>query len=159
MSFYGFRAVTWVYDKFFSKIMPLRSEFVEHHVGKIVFLSRFMVNLRFLGPFFAGQTKLSFKKFLAFDFGALLIYVSVLLWAGHYFANRIASIFAGFDQFKNIVLILIGVVILISIGQMMKKFFLGDLVFSFSKTKDLSKYRKAKVPGFWRMKKTSEVKK
>lgn len=124
LSLHGNKIVRTVYDKFFAKIVPMNQEFIEKHVAKIVFVSRFLVNLRFIGPFLAGQAKISYKKFLMLDGAAIIIYASILLWAGHYFQNRIESIFSGIGAFKNILLIVIGIVILFSVLQAVKKAFL-----------------------------------
>lgn len=120
----GNKIVRTVYDKFFSKIVPMNQEFIEQHIKKIIFVSRFLVNLRFIGPFLAGQAKATYKQFILLDGGAIVIYATVLLWAGHYFSNRIDSIFDGVGTFKNILLLVIGVVALITIMQAIKKAFL-----------------------------------
>ncbi|MDB4984476.1 MAG: rane-associated protein SNARE-like [Patescibacteria group bacterium] len=151
LSYHGNKIINWVYNKFFSKIVPPNSRFISHHIGKLIFLSRFLVQLRFIGPFFAGRERVSFKKFAAIDLVALAIYVSVLMWAGHYFANRIDQIFDGIGTFKNILLILVGVVILWSVGQGIKKAFLGDFVIG--KKYDTEKYKKTWIPFVWRIKK------
>lgn len=120
--------VVLVYEKFFAKIVPMRQDFVEKHITKIVFISRFVVNLRFIGPFLAGRVRMSWKKFIVWDTFALIVYILVSFWAGHYFANRIESIFNGVETFKNITAIMIGMVIVWSVGQIIKKAF-----FSFEK--------------------------
>jgi len=151
LSYHGNKIINWVYEKFFSRIAQPDSVFVQKHIGKIIFMSRFLVQLRFIGPFFAGRLKVGFKKFAALDVAALCIYVPVLMWAGHYFASRINEIFDGIGIFKNILLILIGVVILWAVGAAVKKAFLGDFVFG--KKLDPNFYNKTWIPGIWRMKK------
>jgi membrane protein DedA with SNARE-associated domain len=121
LSLHGNRAINWFYNKFLAKLLPPNPTFIEDHINKVVFMSRFLVQLRFLGPFFAGRTKMKLKKFLVLDVSALIIYVTVLLWAGHYFANRIDAIFDGIGTLKNILLILLGVFVLWSAGQVVKR--------------------------------------
>ncbi len=123
-SLHGNKIVRLVYDKFFSKLVPMNDEFIARHITKIVFVARFLVNLRFIGPFFAGQAKMSYKKFILIDGAAIVIYAGVLLWAGHYFSNRIESIFSGVGTVKNVILVVVGVVLLITIMQTIKKTFL-----------------------------------
>ena len=125
LSRHGNKIVRLVYDKFFAKLVPMNDEFIQKHINKIIFISRFLVNLRFIGPFLAGQAKSSYRRFVLLDGAAIILYASVLLWAGHYFSNRIESIFSGVGLFKNILLVIIGVVILITIGQAIKKWFLN----------------------------------
>lgn len=123
LSFHGNKIVRTVYDKFFAKIVPMNHDFIARHIKKIVFVSRFLVNLRFIGPFLAGQVKMTYKKFILIDGLAITIYAIVLLWAGHYFSARIESIFSGVGTFKNILLIVIGIAILVSVTQAIKKAF------------------------------------
>lgn len=111
----GNKIIKIVHDKFFSKVVPLKDEFVKEHINKIIFFSRFMVQMRFFGPFLAGKTKTSYKTFFSYDLLALTVYVTFLMWAGHYFESRISRIFDGIGQFKNILFGIIGIVILIGI--------------------------------------------
>ena len=137
------------YDKFFSKIFPIRQEFLEHHIEKVIFFSRFLVQLRFLGPFLAGQARVTWKKFLTYDIPALIIYVSILMWAGHYFENRLDRIFDGIDEVKNIIILIFGIIILWFVGVFLKNFFLGHYIISFKK-QPLDHYRKTWMPGVWK---------
>jgi membrane-associated protein len=122
-SFHGNKIVRMAYDKFFSKLVPMNDEFIARHITKIVFVSRFLVNLRFIGPFLAGQTKMSYKKFILIDGAAIVIYATTLLWAGHYFSSRIEKIFSGVGTVKNVILVVIGIVILMTIMQSIKNAF------------------------------------
>jgi membrane protein DedA with SNARE-associated domain len=124
LSLHGNKIVRTVYDKFFAKIVPMNQEFIEKHITKIIFVSRFLVNLRFIGPFLAGQAKVSYRRFILIDGIAITAYAAVLLWAGHYFSSRIESIFSGVGIFKNVLLIVIALLILWSVGQAIKKAFL-----------------------------------
>ncbi len=117
----------WVkgfYTKIFSRVFPVDHEFLVQHSSKVIFLARFLVQLRFLGPFIAGQVKVPWKKFIAYDLAALLIYMPGLMWAGHYFAKRIDSVFAGVNQAKNIIIVIAGIMILWSFTKMVKDYFL-----------------------------------
>ncbi|MEI8223955.1 MAG: VTT domain-containing protein [bacterium] len=117
----------WVkgfYTKIFSRVFPVDHEFLVQHSSKVIFLARFLVQLRFLGPFIAGQVKVSWKKFIAYDLAALLIYMPALMWAGHYFAKRIDSVFDGVNQVKNIVIVIAGIMILWSFTKMVRDYFL-----------------------------------
>lgn len=117
----------WVkgfYTKIFSRVFPVDHEFLVQHSSKVIFLARFLVQLRFLGPFIAGQVRVSWKKFIAYDLAALLIYVPLLMWAGHYFAKRIDSVFSGVNQAKNIIIVIAGIMILWSFTKMIRDYFL-----------------------------------
>lgn len=124
LSFHGNRLVRGVYDKLFSKILPMDDSFVQRHIAKIVFISRFLVNIRFIGPFFAGHVKMPIGTFMFWNSFALLIYTGVMLWAGSYFQDRLEGIFSGIGTFKNVMLILIGIVVIMTLGQIAKNAFL-----------------------------------
>lgn len=121
----GNKIIKVVHDKFFSKVIPLKDEFVNEHINKIIFFSRFMVQMRFFGPFLAGKIKTSYKTFLSYDLLALTVYVTFLMWTGHYFESRISRIFDGIGQFKNILFGVIGLVILILIFKYIRTKFVG----------------------------------
>lgn len=124
LSYHGNRLVEKFYNKFFAKIAPPDSSFLRRHLNKVVFVARFLVQLRFLGPFFAGRFRMAFWKFVAIDLSALAVYILILMWAGHYFANRIDDIFAGIGIFKNLLLIFVAVIILWTLAQAAKSYFI-----------------------------------
>jgi len=84
------------------KDFDMHSPYVQKHIPKIVFVSRFLVNIRFIGPFLAGSSKYSFRKFIQIDILALLIYVPMMLWLGGYFESRISQITSGVGVVRNI---------------------------------------------------------
>ncbi len=118
------RWVKGFYNRVFAKMLPVDQAFLEAHNTKVVFASRFLVQLRFIGPFIAGQSKMPWKKFIAYDLLALTIYVPSLMWAGHYFAHRIDSIFNGVNQAKNIVLVVAGILIIWSLSKVVRDYFI-----------------------------------
>lgn len=119
------RFVTGFYNKFFVKIFPVDQEFLKVHSEKVVFFSRFLVQLRFLGPFIAGQIRMSWKRFIFWDLLALIVYVPILMWAGHYFAKSLDRIFDGINTVRNIVIVLAVLAVLWAIGKMIRKFFMN----------------------------------
>ncbi len=121
----GNRLVKKFYQKLFSKSLEPRREWLETHISKVVFFSRFLVQLRFLGPFLAGQTRTPFKRFLKFELFALVIYVPLYLWVGFYFRNRIEFIVNGIGAVKNIILVALGIAILISLSKLIRRKVLG----------------------------------
>lgn len=114
----------WVkkfYEKIFSKSLESRREWLETHINKVIFFSRFLVQLRFLGPFLAGQAQISLKRFLKYEIAALLIYVPLYLWVGFYFRNRIEFIASGISAVKNIILIVVGIGLLLAISKLIRR--------------------------------------
>lgn len=146
----GNKIVTFFYNKFFATRLADKREWIETHIEKVVFTSRFLVQLRFLGPFIAGQTK-EFKRrtFITYDLAALIVYVPFLIWAGGYFQNRIEFIGEGVKQARNIVLLVLGLFVLISISKIIKDLAFGEYIFSLSKEES----EKTFIPGVYKKKK------
>ena len=111
----GNKLVSVFYDKVFAKRIEGKKEWITKHINKVVFFSRFLVQFRFLGPFFAGQTRLTFRKFFFIDFFALLIYTSIYLLIGFYFRNRIDFIIDGVNKVRNIIILVVIVLALASV--------------------------------------------
>lgn len=111
----GNKFITRFYEKFFAHRLESKQEWIHDHVEKVIFYSRFMVQLRFIGPFIAGHQKVPFRKFITYELAALVIYVPLFIWIGYYFQSRIVRIIDGVDLVRNIILITIGVIAGISL--------------------------------------------
>lgn len=103
------------------------SSIAKKHIHKIIFFSRFVVQVRFLGPFLAGLYKVSWKKFLFFDTLALLVYIPVALFLGSYFQGRMEQILSGSSIVGNYMLILVVVVVIFIIVRAIRKGFIRRL--------------------------------
>lgn len=122
----GNKIITKFYEKVFAGRLASRTEWLRTHVEKVVFFSRFLVQLRFLGPFLAGQMNVPFKRFLMIDLAALLIYVPLYLMAGFYFRSRLLFIIDGIGTVKNIILSLVLFGLLVSISRAVYKYLLRE---------------------------------
>ena len=65
---------------------------MKKHIGKTIFILRFIVGLRFFAPFLAGSMKVKWKKFQFYNLLAVIIYVPMLVLLGYFFHNRLAQI-------------------------------------------------------------------
>lgn len=115
------RLVTYFYQKFFANRLASRYEWIEANIEKVIFYSRFMIQLRFLGPFLAGQHKVPFKKFLTYELAALVLYVPLVLWTGWYFRSRVERIIGGVGMVRNIILIVVAIIVLTSLLAWIRK--------------------------------------
>lgn len=79
--------------------------YTRKHIKKIIFFSRFLVYLRFIGPVMSGYLRVDRKTFLSHNFLALVVYVNVFLGLGHHFHKQIEFITNGVARFKNYLLI------------------------------------------------------
>lgn len=140
----GTRIFVLVYERYFAKLGLKQNEaFLKRNINAVIFFSRFVVQFRFLGPFLAGYFQIPFKKFLKYEIPALVLYVPFVMWLGFYFKNRIDSIISGIGSLKNIILIIIGIVIIISLAQYIKSRFVIFLTHpSFTKIKQVLFFKK-----------------
>jgi membrane protein DedA with SNARE-associated domain len=120
----GSKFVQSLYDRlfskrlaFFSKRLDGQQRWMEVHIEKVIFYSRFLMQLRFLGPFMAGQLKVPVRKFLVYELAALIIYVPALLWIGWYFRSRVERVIGNIEQAHKVLLIFIIFIILLPILQ------------------------------------------
>ncbi len=75
-------------------------------IGKSVFMMRFVVGLRFLGPILAGAMNVSLRKFVFFDILALLIYVPFFVILGNVFSSSFLRIAARVDSIRHIIFLI-----------------------------------------------------
>jgi membrane-associated protein len=130
----GNKIVNGVYNRLFAKRLEARKEWLEKHLSKVIFVSRFIIQLRFLGPFLAGQMKVPFAKFLYINFFALILYTPLYLFLGWYFREKIDSILGGVNVVRNVIVIIFISLVFISLLKLIYNSFLGK-TFSFVKRK------------------------
>ncbi len=124
------KLVTLFYEKFFATRLASRQGWIESHIEEVIFYARFMVQLRFLGPFISGQKNISWKKFLTYELAALVVYVPLLIWAGGYLQNRIQYIADGVGIVRNIIFGVIGILVLVSLSRIIRDILFGVYTFS-----------------------------
>ncbi len=122
----GNKFINGFYNKLFARRAETKREWIESHMEHVIFFSRFLMQLRFLGPFFAGQTKTPLRKFYTYELAALVLYVPFLIWAGGYFQNRISEIIHGIGLVRNIILLALAIAILISLFKFIYKKFSSE---------------------------------
>ncbi len=81
------------------------------HAGKTIFLSRFIVTVRFFSPILAGSLGIKWRTFALADFPAVIIYVGVFIFLGYHFNSDIASLITEVKFARHIIFILLVVVI------------------------------------------------
>ena len=121
----GNKLVMGFYNRIFKNRLADRKQWLENNVNKVIFFSRFLVQLRFLGPFFAGQTKVHWKTFLFYELLAMIIYVPLVIGAGWLFHNSIQNIIGGINVVRNVILTVLGLLVLFSIYESIRMNTLG----------------------------------
>ncbi len=123
----GNKLITAFYNRIFKNRLAGHKQWLEDNVTKVIFFSRFLVQLRFLGPFFAGQTKVSWKRFVVYELAALIIYVPLVVGIGSIFHKSIENIIDGINVVRNIMLIVLALLILFSVYESIRVNTFGKL--------------------------------
>ena len=76
---------------------------MKQHIGKTIFILRFIVGLRFFGPFLAGSLKVRWKTFQLYNFLAFLIYVPIMVFLGFHFHKQLALLITEFEIIRHLV--------------------------------------------------------
>jgi membrane protein DedA with SNARE-associated domain len=118
----GSKITTYLYNHFFAKRLEKRGDaWLNMNIGSVIFFSRFLVQLRFIGPFIAGTRRLPIKKFILYDFLALVVYVPLFTGLGWYFHSRIILIIEEVGIVKNIILLIVALVLFYSLARFLYK--------------------------------------
>lgn len=116
----GSKITTYLYTRFFEKRVKKKGElWLNMNIKRIIFFSRFLMQLRFIGPFLAGSRKIPQKDFIITDLLALIVYVPLYVGLGWYFHSRVLLIIKDVGIAKNIVLLIVGVIIAIGLVKFM----------------------------------------
>jgi membrane-associated protein len=71
-------------------------------IGRMVFMMRFFVGLRFLGPILAGAMNVSLKKFVFYDTLALLLYTPFFVLIGYLFHNSFLRMITRIESVRHL---------------------------------------------------------
>lgn len=124
--------------------MTRDQKLLKKHIIKIIVISRFVVQFRFLGPVLAGTTKTPFVKFVFWDLVALSIYVPFVVFIGNFFHERIAQVLQGIALVKNYILIVIALFLLFWVIRKIRNRFFKEFVFKLRPTEG---YIDTPIPG------------
>ncbi len=121
LSYRGSPFIMFMQKKIFGEDLDLKSPFIQKHLSAIVFFSRFVVHIRFLGIILAGVNRMPWKRFVILEGVALLGYLSILFGLGAYFHGRVARLLEGAEVFKNITILSLGILALVVVGRILYK--------------------------------------
>ena len=96
---------------------------MREHIGKTIFILRFVVGLRFLSPFLAGSMKIKWKKFQFYNMLAAIVYVPIVVFLGYHFHNKLVALITSFEIVRHIIFLLVLVLIGTLISIFLKKKF------------------------------------
>lgn len=135
----GNKVIRSVYSRLFEDILPLDSPFLHKHLRTVIISSRFLVQFRLLGPFFAGTLHVPLQKFLKWDLIALIVYVPIFVGLGAFFQSRVERVIAGLGSFHNILFIFLGGIAVIVLLKYTKKLVLKMYTMISTKEEDAQK--------------------
>jgi len=122
----GHRIITFILNKILDVDIDQKQDFLRRHVNKIIFISRFLVQLRALGPITAARVGLPFKQFLKIDFLALCVYVPTVLGLGYYFAHSLEKVLSGSKAFHSLMFVGLIVFAFIIVMRRLRKVLLSE---------------------------------
>ena len=94
------------------------------HIGKTIFMLRFIVGLRFFGPFLAGSMKTKWKTFQFYNLLAVLIYAPTVVFLGYHFHNKFLVILTELEIVRHILFALVLIALSYLITLFLRKKFL-----------------------------------
>lgn len=110
-------------DLLLSGWFKVDNAYLLENMNKVIFFSRFVPQFRFIGSYFAGINKISFKRFLWVDFWALVIYTPLMLAIGAFFESRISEIINGVSVVTNIFTTIFSILLIIGLVRLVRKWF------------------------------------
>ena len=78
-------------------------QLMKKHIGKTIFILRFIAGLRFLSPFLAASMKIKWKTFQVYNFIATLVYVPIFVFIGYHFRNKLAMVVTEIDIARHLI--------------------------------------------------------
>ncbi|MBI2140542.1 DedA family protein [Candidatus Woesearchaeota archaeon] len=78
---------------------------LKNHAGKWIFLGRFFIWLRFMGPAVAGSLHIPWRKYLAYEVAAAMIFVPAFILLGYHFNVQMDMVIAKLGAVKHILFI------------------------------------------------------
>ena len=114
----GSKFVIRFVNKFFIKGFMKDKEYVSHHIGRIIFFSRFIPFLRMAGPSISGTLNVPWKKFFPINTFAVIIYVPIIFILGYNLDNYFNFLFL---NPKNLLTLVFAIVVLVIVVLFRKR--------------------------------------
>ncbi len=116
---FGWRRLEKCWHKLFlpaARIEKLEQHW-QRHQNKTVFLSRFMLGLRFIGPLTAGIGRMSYGRFLLLDLLSIFIWVPLMVLVGYFFSLHLDNILRDLHFLKHWIFLGLLVVLIAASGR------------------------------------------
>lgn len=119
-----------IYQFILKPVLSKGFTFSEEKLPRIIFLSRFLPKVHFLGPALAGKHGVSFRTFFIYNTLAVLIYIPLFLGAGVYMQDRVDFLVSGIATARNIVYLGLGILLFIVLFGILRTALFGNFIFS-----------------------------
>jgi len=123
----GARFAKHMEKKFHSMKIHIKTEQIRKHQSMIIFVSRFIPFLRWMGPVLTGMSHVSYKKFMRSNFIALVVYIPFVLFLGRIFHHQINLVIEGLNHagaYVSTGLIILSLILSATLGR---QFFLRQI--------------------------------
>jgi membrane protein DedA with SNARE-associated domain len=119
-------------EKLKKRIKPEKLDFYEKliksHAGKTIFVSRFIVGMRFLAPLLAGSLKVKKRTFQFFNSLAVAIYVPFIIFLGYHFHNDFIEVVIKVKFFRHLIFLALLTILGLLISLFVTKKFLRNII-------------------------------
>ncbi len=75
---------SWFFNR---KYLEAAQAFYRKHGGKTIVIARFVPIIRTYAPFVAGVGAMDYKRFIGFNVGGAVLWVTLLIYGGYFFGN------------------------------------------------------------------------
>ncbi|MBI2138376.1 DedA family protein [Candidatus Woesearchaeota archaeon] len=101
--------------------VPKYGKLLKNHAGKWIFLGRFFIWLRFMSPAVAGSLRISWRKYLAYEAAAAIIFVPAFILLGYHFNVQMNMIIAKLGALRHFIFISIVALLGLFLTRIFKK--------------------------------------
>lgn len=103
-------------------------EKMHEHIGKTIFITRFISGFRLLGPFLSGASEsITWARFQFFNLLALLVYVPALVFGGYIFHTEVIAVVIKIEALRHV--FFVGFLIILGI---LSKIFISNKMYRIS---------------------------
>lgn len=117
----GNKQVQMVAKKIFGKLIEDKLDMSQGSQDALLFISRFIFQARFLGPFICGMSKMNYRRFFVIDTIAVSLYVAMMYAVGFFLRAQYRNINEGAGAVMEVIGTLAVVLIIVAVVFVMRK--------------------------------------
>ena len=105
LSGHGSRFATKYRSKMHGTLFGWYLRHVEDHPARTIFLSRFIVGMRFFNPLVSGLVKINWKVFVSAAALSAAVYIPLIVLLGYYFSSQIHTIIRVLESVRHYIIL------------------------------------------------------